>query len=253
VLPEGALRPGAALVIRQYGTWLAFSLVAVLINSVSGVADAARAGSATPAWHHFAWELTSWFAYATFTPAVFWLDNAAAARRARPLVRLLGYVGFSFIFSGLHVALMIGSRPAVFALLGDHYEIGSWAGRFAYEYPKDIVAYLIVLGIAVFWRRSVLAEAASVATPAAPSFLVREAAGETLLKLSRHPRERRTRPLEPVAQVGGSCSVAERRRPGLKAEAPTRHRIGSFSPRISATRGVRLSQPEPFAANDARR
>lgn len=181
-LPEGWLRPGGALLLSQYATWLAFSLIAVLINSVSGVADSARSGSPTPAWHHFAWELTSWFAYLIVAPATFWLDNAAAARRIRPPLRLLGYAGFSLIFSGLHIVLMIGSRPTVFALFGDHYEIGSWASRFAYEYPKDIVAYLIVLGIAVFWRRSAAAEAAPVATAAAPSFLVREAAGEMLIR-----------------------------------------------------------------------
>jgi hypothetical protein len=181
LVSDRRLSPDAALLIRQYATWLAFSLVAVLINSASGVADAARSGSVMPAWHHYGWELTSWFAYVLVTPATFWLDNAAAARSVRLPVRLLGYAGFSLIFSGLHIAFMLGSRPPVFALLGDHYEIGSWAGRFAYEYPKDIVAYLIVLGIAVFWRRSAVAEAAPVATAAAPSFLVRAAAGETLI------------------------------------------------------------------------
>jgi hypothetical protein len=189
-LPEGWLRLGGSLLISQWTLWVAFSLLAALINAVSGVADIIRSGDSTPHWHEYVCELTSWFGFAVAVPALFLLDNALAVRKASLPGRLFIYAAFSVVFSGAHIALMIGARPPIFALFGEHYGIGSWFDRFSYEYPKDIVTYLIALGVAALQRRSMPPQEVADAhprtpesTPApAPSFLARGASGETLIR-----------------------------------------------------------------------
>jgi LytTr DNA-binding domain len=191
-LPEGWLRPGGGLLISQWTLWLGFSLLAALINAISGVADIMRSGDSTPAWHEYVYELTSWFGFAIVVPALFLLDNALATRKVALPGRLLIYAAFSVVFSAVHIFLMVGARPPVFALFGDHYGIGSWLDRFTYEYPKDIVTYLIALGVAALQRRSVAAEtpvdvpagAPVGATATAPNFLARGATGETLIRVA---------------------------------------------------------------------
>lgn len=186
---DGWFRPGSSLLISQSLLWLAFSLVAALINAISGVADAARSGASTPVWENYAAELTSWFGFAVAVPVLFLLDNALTARRVSLPVRLFMYVCGSVVFSALHILLMIGARPLVFALFGDDYRIGSWLGRFTYEYPKDITTFLIALGVAALVRRSMPVEAPVAVAPEnaaapAPGFLARGAAGETLVRVA---------------------------------------------------------------------
>ncbi|HEV7690195.1 MAG TPA: LytTR family DNA-binding domain-containing protein [Hyphomonadaceae bacterium] len=187
-LLEGWFRPGGNLLVSQWTLWTAFSLLAALINAISGVADTARSGGSTPIWEHYAAELTSWFGFAVVAPMLFSLDNALAARKVPLPQRVSIYVAFSVIFSGLHIALMVGARPPVFALFGDRYEIGSWLGRFTYEYPKDITTYLIALGVSALLRRSMPADAPANAPASAPapgpSFLARGATGETLIRVA---------------------------------------------------------------------
>lgn len=186
-LPEGWLRPGGSLLISQWILWLAFSLLAALINAISGVTDTIRSGDPSPAWHQYVDELTSWFGFAVVVPALLLLDNALAAHRVALSGRLFIYVVSSVVFSCGHIALMIGSRPSVFAMFGEHYGIGSWLDRFSYEYPKDVVTYVIVLGVAALQRRSMPVETPAEApdrpvAPTPPSFLARGAAGETLIR-----------------------------------------------------------------------
>lgn len=191
-LPEGWLRPGGSLLISQWTLWLAFSLLAALINSISGVADIAQSGASTPHWHQYADEMTSWFGFAVAVPVLFLFDNALATRKVPLSGRLLIYAVSSIVFSGVHIALMMGARPPVFALFGGHYGIGSWLDRFTYEYPKDIVTFLIALGVAALQRRSMPVEETA-KTPAeaprrpaaqAPTFLARGTAGETLVRVA---------------------------------------------------------------------
>ena len=186
-LPEGWLRPGG-LLISQWSLWLAFSFLAALINAISGVADTLRSGDSTPVWHEYVYELTSWFGFAVVVPALFLLDNALATRKVSLPQRLFIYAAFSVVFSALHIVLMIGARPPIFALFGDRYDIGSWLGRFSYEYPKDIVTYLIALGVAALQRRSMPVEAPAEApnrsAAPAPSFLARGATGETVIRVA---------------------------------------------------------------------
>jgi hypothetical protein len=176
-------REARRALVAAYAAWLGFSLIAQLVNAVSGARDIERLAMDAALWEPFVWEMTSWLGYALTAPLVLTLDAQLAAQGTRPPVRVLAYAAASFVFSGGHMLVMFGSRPLIYGLLGDRYGVGSLADRFVYEYPKDVVALLILLGVALFWRRAFAPEpAAEAAPPSDPSFLVRDSGGQTLIR-----------------------------------------------------------------------
>jgi DNA-binding LytR/AlgR family response regulator len=170
------------LLLAQYATWLSFNLLGIVVNAVSVASDIARSRSGTAAWEPWVWEATSWLGFAVAAPLIFVLSNEAARRGVRPVVRLLAFAVISVPFSALHVALMIGARHVAYDLVGRRYGVWPWLTRFLYEYPKDLVALVLILGVGLFWRVALARQRPQEAQASAPSFLVRDTSGQTQIR-----------------------------------------------------------------------
>jgi hypothetical protein len=140
--------------LAAYLAWLGFSLLAQLVNAALGARDIAQFAMDAEDWEPFAWELTSWLGYALAAPLVLALDAQLVARGTRAPLRALACAGASLAFSAVHLFVMFGGRTLVYAQLEESYVLGSISRRFAEEYPKDVAALLILLGVAWFWRRA---------------------------------------------------------------------------------------------------
>lgn len=108
-------------------------------------------------WHHpYFWEMTGALSACAWS----WIPFTAALNAPRPAGRWLRFVGIHLVayalFAVLHTALMIGSRVALYPLLGwGEYRYGGTAFRLPMEWHKDVVVYLLFavgFGLITSWR-----------------------------------------------------------------------------------------------------
>lgn len=122
----------------EWGFWIVTYAAGALTNSLTALMDVRRAGLEFSAWEPTVWETTSHLAALLLVPAVLVFTRRFPLhldtwRRTLPWL-LLGSVAWSL----LHVAAMMAMRKAVYAVQGDSYDPGPWAGTFVYEYLKDV-------------------------------------------------------------------------------------------------------------------
>ncbi len=151
--------------LRAYLVIAAFTFLVDSVNILSVLHDAARNGHPLPAREPITWEFTSgvgglcaaWMIYL----AVRWATPGRA-----PWIKLIPvHVLTSLAFSGVHNAVMVGLRVAVYAAAGARYRTPGLSDL-VYEYRKDVLAYA-VLGV-LFWLLAVR-EPAAAAEPAGPA------------------------------------------------------------------------------------
>jgi len=153
----------------------------VFVNVTTQVDDAHRRGVATPLALPLTLEITSAIA-ATVAAAVVWAAVRLAPPGRGPLWRTIGvHLGGTLAFSAVHTGLMTLLRMAVFAAAGRVYH---WLPQeVAYEYRKDLLAYVVIAG--VFWLlkpRATPTAAAQLVDAALPTtFDIRD--GATLLRV----------------------------------------------------------------------
>ncbi len=108
--------------------------------------------------HPYFWEVTG----ALSALAWSWIPFAAARNAPRPAGRWARFVavhGASYIaYAALHTALMLGTRIALYPLLGwGSYEYGGTAFRLPMEWHKDLVSYVLLAvgyGLVSSWRHA---------------------------------------------------------------------------------------------------
>jgi hypothetical protein len=135
--------------------WAVVLGVQLLFNAVVTTIDLHRYDPSFPFWHPLLWELTSAAVIGLLIPALVAFERRFPLRwgtlRAHLPVHLLG----TLAFCAIHVLGMIGLRKAIYALLGESYNVRSWAATFGYEYLKDVRTYLLIL-VAVWSYRLLL-------------------------------------------------------------------------------------------------
>lgn len=135
--------------------WVTIAVVAVLVMTVNAMTTLSDVPD-TDWWEPWAWEVSS----AVATLALLWLpwltmvlappsdfSGAGWMRRLRfGGVHLAGVV----VFSVLHVAGFVALRRLTYGLMdAGPYEFNGLAGRFIYEFRKDLLSYATF--VAVFW------------------------------------------------------------------------------------------------------
>ena len=135
--------------------WLTIAAVAVLVMTVNAMTTRADMPD-TDWWEPWSWEISS----AATTLALMWLpwlttvlappadlSGPGWTRRLRfGGVHLAGVV----VFSVLHVAGFVALRRLTYGLMdAGPYEFNGLAGRFIYEFRKDLLSYATF--VAVFW------------------------------------------------------------------------------------------------------
>ncbi len=175
---------GVRPVLAQYLVCTGLILAECVVNAVSILFDVERVHSHLAAWKPYCWELSSWVGWALVFAILLPLDDRLARTLAWP-IRLMLYVPIGFACSILHVAVMVGLRIPIHALAGETYEFGPLVPTFFYEFRKDVLTLILVLGIATLWRQALRrfeAPAPSIAPGTEPTFLVPGKEGEVLVR-----------------------------------------------------------------------
>lgn len=135
--------------------WAVVLGVQLLFNAVVTTIDLHRYDPSFPFWHPLLWELTSAAVIGLLIPALVAFERRFPLRwgtlRAHLPLHLLG----TLAFCAIHVLGMIGVRKVIYTLLGESYNVRSWAATFGYEYLKDVRTYLLIL-VAVWSYRLLL-------------------------------------------------------------------------------------------------
>jgi len=177
---------------------VALTLLNAVVASVSIATDLVRRGVTFRPAEPWIWELSSAAALLIWLWPLLRADDALRARVQSAAARLGVRVLASVAYSALHVATMVALRHVAYAIAGWTYRFGPWFDSFVYEYRKDALTFALILVIAAGWRAyqarvqpplpaaelpavaSTTAAAASV--PVAPTFLVRTAGGDVLVR-----------------------------------------------------------------------
>ena len=120
-------------------------------NAFTTLADNARGGTLLPGWKPATWEFSSVSVLWCLIFAVAWWLKRFPITRAEWWRSLPAHLLFTFPYSLLHVAAMVGLRKLVYAGMGESYDFGAWWPNWVYEYRKDLVGYaIIVAGLSAF-------------------------------------------------------------------------------------------------------
>ena len=128
-----------------YGAVAAVALGIGIVNALSKAQDVAWRGGVYDARTPLFWEMTSIAVIILLAPALF-----VAVRRIRhasgwPL-RIGLAVAAIIIFSGLHIAGMVGLRKLAMSLAGGSYDFRFSVATLIYEFRKDIITCLLIGG-----------------------------------------------------------------------------------------------------------
>ncbi len=149
-----------------YGAVAAVALAIGVVNAFSAAQDAAWRGGAYDVRTPLFWEMSSIVTIILIAPLLF-----VAVRRMRHAsgwpFRLALAVAAIFVFSGLHIAGMVGLRKLVMFLAGGSYDFHFSIATLIYEFRKDVITCLLIGGsLWLIDSRRDAPESRSVATPA---------------------------------------------------------------------------------------
>ncbi len=155
------------LLIRQIMVFGGITLAICTANIFTALSNFARDGVRLAWWEPTLWEYSSGAMILALVPAIAWLYRRApiTARTWRWAVPL--HLAVTPVFSLIHVGGMVLLRKLGYALMHAHYDFGAWWPNWFYEYRKDLVAYVLIVGGLQAFRTYRLWLQTQVAEPAA--------------------------------------------------------------------------------------
>ncbi len=132
--------------------WILIVLGTGWVNASSLITESARQDAHYPDWPHYVNEFTSSGVVLLLVPAIYWLVGFAfrIAREWWQIILLLmaGCIAFSVI----HITAMVSLRYALFPLFGGEYGWGPLVTAGIYEFRKDVLSYVTILGVVLLVR-----------------------------------------------------------------------------------------------------
>ena len=157
----------------KYERIYAFSAVAVFmflhttINATSILMEAHQAGVVIPISQPFITEYTSLVSSLLLLPMIIWFTDRFPFTWGNLRWHVLAHLGFSVVFSVLHIAGFVLLRELVFGLQGVEYKFAdNLLLAFVYEYRKDAWGYLLIV-IAICSYQFILSRLKGEARPVA--------------------------------------------------------------------------------------
>src|SRR5471032_1508520 len=134
--------------------WLAYAAFWVGVGLFFSLAEWQRyeQHGGMHAWEPFLWEISSSLSSGLLALAVYRLDGRLRERELGLGARIACYLAGAPFFALAHSALMYGMRDVVYALARIDYNPGNVRSVLAYESAKDVVSYVLVLGLGMGWR-----------------------------------------------------------------------------------------------------
>ena len=140
----------------EVGFWAVLLSVIFVSETLVQIMDADRYGVDTQIWEIVSWEATSMIAVLLLIPLIIYLDNRFPLRWANLKVAIPAHIGFSLVFSILHVSIMVSMRKLIYWFNDSYYDFGIILEQFLYEYLKDVRTYAIFLSLIYLYRHLVL-------------------------------------------------------------------------------------------------
>jgi two-component system, LytTR family, sensor kinase len=141
-IPDSPIRVGRS-------GWALYSILALLFGAYLGVNEIVnlRGRSAIEPWKPLVWELSSAIVIFAVVPLIVRFERRFRLD-ARPRWRIIvAHAGAAFLFSAWHVAAIVALRKLAYAFVGQTYDFGDVPIRFFYELQKDLIVYVVILGV----------------------------------------------------------------------------------------------------------
>lgn len=140
----------------EVGFWLVLLLIIFATETMVDIIDVNRHGLGTKYWEIASWSATSLISLLLLIPLVISFDRRFPLRWQSLKVAIPAHVGFSLIFSILHVSMMVYLRKLIYWFNGSFYDFGIIHEQFFYEYLKDARSYAVILTFIYLYRHLVL-------------------------------------------------------------------------------------------------
>jgi two-component system, LytTR family, sensor kinase len=134
--------------LRRSG-WVLYAVLGVLFGVYMGINQIVdlRGHLEVAAWKPLVWEMSSVIVIFALVPFIerferrFRLDAQPRWRAFVP------HAAAALVFSALHIAGMLALREIAYGIAGQHYDYGNLPVRAFYELQKDLLTYIVILGV----------------------------------------------------------------------------------------------------------
>lgn len=178
--------------LLEWAYWPFVHSILANLSATSVIMEYKRRGTPIDPWEPYLWEFSS----VATTMLGIWLivqfDRRFPLNSKHILRNVVAHAAFSVVFSVLHVVGMVAIREWVYQQMGRDYDFGDWSLEAWYEYRKDAMTYLTIVGTLYIYRfvssriigeASLIADgAATIENKFAERFLVRKFGRDFLLK-----------------------------------------------------------------------
>lgn len=138
----------------EYALIASVLVINAVVLATSRIMDRQRHGSefSYAIWEPFVWEISSMLATLALLPAIIWLLNKCYLSWQKIGRSILIFFIASLVFSALHIAGMVLIRELVYLSQGVDYNFGNLWYEFIYEYRKDLLTFLFLIGLLQAYR-----------------------------------------------------------------------------------------------------
>jgi two-component system LytT family sensor kinase len=129
--------------------WLLYAVLGLLFGvylGINQIVDLQGRANYAP-WKPLVWEISSVIVIFAFVPLIIRFERHFRID-SRPRWRVVAaHAAAALVFSAWHVAGIVALRKMAYALVGQSYNFGDVAVRFLYELQKDLITYVVILGV----------------------------------------------------------------------------------------------------------
>lgn len=132
--------------------WFIIGLLQTFVGTVSVITDYQRLGLPQQWWKPLVWSLSSQLTGILLIFSIVWFDLKLKSNSVNLTKSVAAHVGFSMVYSLIHVVSMVLLRKLSYWLMGEHYDFGDWSQELVYEYTKDAYSYVWIIVIIYAYR-----------------------------------------------------------------------------------------------------
>jgi two-component system, LytTR family, sensor kinase len=139
---------GEILGIKRSG-WVLYALLGLLFGVYLGINQIVdlRGHVEVAAWKPLVWEISSVIVIFALVPFVVRFERRFRLDAVPRWRVFVAHAAAAVVFSALHIAGMLALREVAYGIAGQHYDYGNLPVRAFYELQKDLITYIVILGV----------------------------------------------------------------------------------------------------------